>query len=299
MIDYIDLFTKTYKNYASYFLNTLKNPFPENGVNFFYFVIFISLLVWILELINPWRKYQKAFRKDFFLDTFYMFFNFFLFNLLLYTALSSVTVQFLNDALKPLGYEGGNLIDLSKLHWAWQLFLFFIIADFIQWCVHVMLHRVPFLWNIHKVHHSVKEMGFAAHMRYHFGETLVYNSVKYISLSMLFGFELHLAFIVYTSAVAIGHLNHANIGWDYGPLKYIFNNPKMHIWHHAKELPKSHPYGMNYGISLSIWDYLFKTNYIPYDGRDIELGFEDDEHYAKGFFQQLIAPFRKTKKPKH
>jgi sterol desaturase/sphingolipid hydroxylase (fatty acid hydroxylase superfamily) len=66
----------------------------------------------------------------------------------------------------------------------------------------------------------------------------------------------------------------------------------MHIWHHAKELPKNRPYGMNYGISLSIWDYVFKTSYIPHDGKDIELGFDNDADYNKGFIDQLFAPFK-------
>lgn len=290
-----EIIVNAYNGYANYLWNTIKNPFPEGDFNYFYFLILISLLVWGLELLFPWRKYQKAIRKDFWLDSFYMFFNFFIFNLLLYIALSDVTVNLLNKALEPLGYGGGHLLDLSVLHWGLQLFIFFIISDFVQWCVHVMLHRVPFLWNIHKVHHSVKEMGFAAHLRYHFGETLVYNSFRYISLSMLFGFQLQDAFIVHAIAITIGHLNHANVGWDYGPLKYIFNNPKMHIWHHSKELPKDHPYGMNYGISLSIWDYIFKTNYIPYEGRDIELGFDHDENYAPTFFEQMIAPFKRQK----
>lgn len=225
-----------------------------------------------------------------------MFFNFFLFNLLLFVALSEVTVTLLNDILAPLGYQGGHLIDLSSWHWGLQLFIFFIISDFVQWNVHVLLHRVPFLWNIHKVHHSVKEMGFAAHLRYHFGETFVYNSFKYIVLAMIFGFELKSAFIVHGIAITIGHLNHANVGWDYGPLKYIFNNPKMHIWHHAKKLPSTHPYGVNFGISLSLWDYLFKTNHIPHSGRDIELGFDHDEKYARTFLAQMIAPFKKENK---
>lgn len=113
---------------------------------------------------------------------------------------------------------------------------------------------------------------------------------------MIFGFQLELAFIVHAIAITIGHLNHANVGWDYGPLKYFLNNPKMHIWHHSKKLPESHPYGMNFGISLSLWDYIFRTNYIPYEGRDIELGFDDDEDYAPGFFEQLIAPFKLKRK---
>jgi sterol desaturase/sphingolipid hydroxylase (fatty acid hydroxylase superfamily) len=75
-------------------------------------------------------------------------------------------------------------------------------------------------------------------------------------------------------------------------LKYVLNNPKMHIWHHAKKLPKEFPKGMNYGITLSIWDYLFRTAYVPSDGRDIELGFEGVETYPEGFLEQQIRPFK-------
>lgn len=296
MWEYLDILVNAYRGYANYLWNTVSNPFILNeDLNYFYFLILISLLVWGLEIALPWRKKQDVIRKDFWLDTFYMFFNFFIFNLLLFIALSDVTVKMLHDVLAPLGYEGEHLFDLSGWHVGLQLVLFFLISDFVQWNVHILLHRIPFLWRFHKVHHSVKEMGFAAHLRYHFGETLVYNSFKYIILSMIFGFDIQLAFIVHATAITIGHINHANIGWDYGPLKYILNNPKMHIWHHAKDLPKEHPYGMNYGISLSVWDYIFKTDYVPHDGRDIEIGFEKDENYAKTFWEQLIAPFKKEK----
>jgi len=91
--------------------------------------------------------------------------------------------------------------------------------------------------------------------------------------------------------VAIGHLNHSNLYITYGPLKYLLNNPAMHIWHHAKTLPNQ--YGVNYGISLSIWDYLFKTAYIPKNGRDEKLGFDGDEQFPKTFLQQVVYPFKK------
>jgi len=88
-------------------------------------------------------------------------------------------------------------------------------------------------------------------------------------------------------------LNHANIKLSYGPLKYIFNNPIMHLYHHAYTLPKERIYGVNFGISLSVWDYLFKTNYIPEHSGTIELGYSDDHKMPKGFFGQLIYGFRK------
>jgi sterol desaturase/sphingolipid hydroxylase (fatty acid hydroxylase superfamily) len=65
----------------------------------------------------------------------------------------------------------------------------------------------------------------------------------------------------------------------------------MHIWHHAKDLPKGRK-GINYGISLSVWDYLFGTAWIPRDGRDIKLGFEEVDTYPHAFWGQLFKPFQ-------
>ncbi|MBC7494252.1 MAG: hypothetical protein H7221_04530 [Flavobacterium sp.] len=58
----------------------------------------------------------------------------------------------------------------------------------------------------------------------------------------------------------------------------------MHIWHHGKTLPNKN--GINFAISLSIWDYIFKTDYIPSDGKNIELGFQNEESFPQTFVMQ-------------
>lgn len=297
-MNYLDIIVTTTERSFNYLMSAIQHPFKEGSfiVNGFYYLILVSLLIWVLEIALPWRKKQALIRKDFWLDSFYMFFNFYFFNVLGFAVIVKLTYMTFTDFLGLFGYTKGVLFDLSGSHWLLQVLLYFLLVDFIQWVVHVLLHRVPFLWKFHKVHHSVKEMGFAAHLRYHFVENMIYRPAKYVIVSLLFGFRIENIFIIHYLTVLIGHLNHANVGWDYGPLKYIFNNPKMHIWHHVKELPESHPNGVNFGISLSVWDYLFKTNYIPSSGRDIELGFEGDEKYPQGFLGQVIEPFKRPKK---
>ena len=81
----------------------------------------------------------------------------------------------------------------------------------------------------------------------------------------------------------------------WGPFKYIFNNPVMHLYHHVKALPENRSLGINFGISLSLWDYIFKTNYIPENSGTIELGFPDEDVFPKGFFGQLVSGFRNSK----
>jgi sterol desaturase/sphingolipid hydroxylase (fatty acid hydroxylase superfamily) len=138
-------------------------------------------------------------------------------------------------------------------------------------------------------------MGFAAHLRYHWMENILYKPLKTLVVMLIGGFEPEQAFMIHFISIAIGHINHANLNISYGPLKYILNNPKMHIWHHAYELPPSHKEGVNFGISLSVWDYIFRTNYIPYDGRDIRLGFDNIEKFPKTFGEQLFYGFKKGK----
>ncbi|MFD2916480.1 sterol desaturase family protein [Psychroserpens luteus] len=292
MEKYLELIKNSYSGYWNYLKNEIL--LPNNWDNYFYGLIAISLIVWLLEALFPWRKNQSLFRKDFWLDTFYMFFNFFILNLIVLIALSNTVAEFLNDILGAVGLSLSSfqLFDSTDLPKWLGLLIFFLVNDFVQWNTHRLLHRFPFLWNFHKVHHSVKEMGFAAHLRYHWMEPVMYNSIRYIPLAIIANYSSHDVAIVYFFAIAIGHLNHANLGWDYGKLKYIFNNPKMHIWHHAKELPQHVRFGVNYGLTLSIWDYIFKTNYVPYDGRDIELGFEGDEHFPKDFLHQELYPLK-------
>jgi len=291
MQEIFEVIEKAYSGYWNYLWSAITHPmkFP-NG---FYFLIIVSIVVYSLEILFPWRKKQSLIRRDFWVDTFYMFFNYFLFGLIVFAALSKTTFLIFGKLMATIGLPSEHLIDLSHIpHWI-QFLLYFLLYDFVQWNVHVILHRVKFLWRFHKVHHSVTEMGFSAHLRFHFMESVVYQVFKFTFIAYLFNFDIHHAFYIYFFATTIGHLNHANVGWSYGPLKYIFNNPKMHIWHHAKEMPESHPHGINFGITLSIWDYLFGTSHIPTDGRDIELGFDEIEKYPTGFFQHMIQPFKK------
>ncbi len=290
MDDIFKIIKNGYSGYYNYLKHEIMNP---AWGNYFYGLIVISVLVWGLEMLFPWRKNQPVFRKDFWLDTFYMFFNFFILNLIILIALSETTAHVFDKVLAAIGLKISSfqMVNINAMPKVIGLLLFFIVTDFVQWNTHRLLHRVKFLWQIHKVHHSVKQMGFAAHLRYHWMEPIVYKSLLYVPLAIIGGLQAADVILVHFLAITIGHLNHANLGWNYGVLKYVFNNPKMHIWHHGKNIPNE--YGVNFGISLSIWDYLFKTNYIPSDGRDIELGFKDEAAFPHSFVEQELYPFKK------
>lgn len=333
MSDIFNTFINGYGGYASYLYHEITNP---SWHNYFYWLILVSAFFFGLELSRPWRVGQPTFRKDFWLDFFYMFFNFFIFSLIIYNAASDVVVNLFNDGIKWI--SGFDLQSSNPLRsfplWA-VLFIGFIVRDFVQWWVHRLLHRIEWLWQFHKLHHSVEQMGFAAHLRYHWMETLVYRTIEYIPLALL-GVGLYDFFIIHIFTLAIGHYNHSNFHVNgnitggilglligllmitgtaeitlfltaslmmkltvllasglagyflLGPfMKKIFNSPEMHIWHHAYDLPENRKYGINFGISLAIWDYLFGTAVIPHDGRDIRLGFPGDDKFPENFTDQM------------
>lgn len=291
---YAEIFGKTFSEYSDYIWNQITfqiNPWYEN---YFWFLVLFSALIWLLEIFFPWRKNQAIFRKDFWLDFFFMFFNFYIFNLIIFLAFSKVVTKGFYD-MSGVDLTATSVFDISTLPWGLQLLIFFLALDFIQWVTHICLHRFDFLWKFHKVHHSVEQMGFAAHLRYHWMETVFYTPMKFLAIMFIGGFAPEQAFMIYFFAIAIGHINHANLNISYGPLKYILNNPRMHIWHHAKALPHERRYGVNFGITLSLWDYIFRKNYIPASGRDIPLGFDGIETYPKGFFGLMTSGFRKKK----
>tara|TARA_Y100000385_G_scaffold126753_1_gene131861 strand:+ start:8905 stop:9780 length:876 start_codon:yes stop_codon:yes gene_type:complete len=289
-MEYIDLFFRTFLGTINWTWRSICFEVPWSR-NYFWGLIIISLIVWSLELLFPWRKQQSSFRKDFFLDGFYMFFNFFIFSIFIsgfYKIITKLALEEFHISMSSIA-----LIDLSSLPLLFQLLLFFVVLDFVQWSTHILLHRFSFLWTFHKVHHSVKEMGFAAHLRYHWMENILYKPFKVITLMLLGGFEPEQAFVIHFIAISIGHLNHANIKLDYGPFKYIFNNPVMHLYHHAKERPEQFKAGVNFAISLSLWDYIFKTYYVPSPDKNIILGYDNDHLMPSSFLAQLFYGFKK------
>ncbi|WP_072990583.1 sterol desaturase family protein [Pseudozobellia thermophila] len=294
MEKYMDSFLRAIEGTASWTWKSIIFEVPWY-TNYFWGIVVLSVAVWLLEILFPWRKDQAVFRKDFWLDAFYIFFNFFIFAIVISGFYKLLETLFLDVGISM---DGLAIVDLTSLpSWA-QLLIFFLVLDFVQWFTHVLLHRYEFLWQFHKIHHSVKEMGFAAHMRYHWMENVLYKPLKTFGVMILGGFEPEQAYIVHFSAIAIGHLNHANIKITWGPLKYLLNNSVMHLYHHAYALPENHRYGVNFGISLSLWDYLFKTDFIPEDSGKVPLGFEGDDEVPKHFWGQLLYGFRKHRSKK-
>lgn len=246
----------------------------------------LSAFVFCLERAFPWRKSQRILRPSLLSDAAYIVFN----GHVLGVWLATIASRHVIPALEGLGLS--TLLSMQvAAEWPvpLQIVACLLLTDFMEWCVHNVLHRVPWLWSLHQVHHSVVdgEMDFIVSFRFHFAEIIVYRTLKFVPLTMLgFGEAALLSHAIIGTLV--GHLNHANLNLSWGPGRYILNSPRMHLWHHDFELQSGKT--VNFGIIFSVWDWIFGTAYLP-ESSPARLGFDGVERFPRGFLAQEGWPW--------
>jgi len=256
---------------------------------YLFWLLVVSALCLILERIWPWRKQQKMLRREFAQDLFWLIFNGHYAGILLahVAAFLFVWAAPTVDRVRSL-----NLLTAQP---AWVQFVAFLVfKDFLEWGIHNLLHRVPWLWEFHKLHHSIEELDWIGNFRFHWMEIVVYQGLTYFPLVIL-GVDGRVILAIAVVVTILGHLNHSNLDISWGPVRYVLNSPRMHVWHHDLEWPADHPHGVNFGIAFSVWDWVFGTAYWP--GREASpqqkpgrLGFMGMESFPRGLSARILYP---------
>jgi len=158
-----------------------------------------------------------------------------------------------------------SLVDIPQVSiYSWglvgQAVFIFLFVDFLSWVTHRMLHQNVWLWKVHRMHHTIKELNFLRLFYYNPIENIIYSITARLPL-IFFAFNPQIFLTLGIIEASIGYLNHANTKirvpvW----LSKIINTPQVHIWHHDESHPKQSK--KNFGLSLSLWDWIFGTLYI-------------------------------------
>lgn len=253
----------------------------------------ISVFVMFLEWRFPGHREPTLKRRTLWSDALHLVFN---------GHFLGVIIYFISTRYILPGVDAALGFDSSERPWyrdtatdwplAIQILVAIVVIDFLQWGVHRLLHRVPLLWEFHKIHHSVadNEMNWIVAFRFHWMEAVLYKSLLFVPLAW-FGFRMEALVIHAVFGTLIGHLNHANLNWDYGVARYLLNNPRMHAWHHDREADARQT--VNFGIIFSLWDWLFKTAKLP-ASRPTRLGFREIEETPQDFFNHAIWPIHRV-----
>lgn len=249
----------------------------------------LSVFFLVAERCWPERP-RQVWRTGFGQDLLYLVFHGEYLGVLL-GSLSIHVIGALNQVLDAAGWRQVVYFQLMAGQSLWlQIPALLLLFDLAQWLIHNLLHRVSWLWEFHKLHHSIEEMDWLGNWRFHWMEVIVYRSLLYVPAAF-FGFSDGAMFSFGVFNTLMGHFAHSNLRIRIGPLRYIVNSPEMHIWHHAH--PDSGPINRNFGIALSLWDWLFGTAYLPDARRPERLGFAGIGRYPRSLAGRMLAPFRR------
>ena len=198
--------------------------------------------------------------------------------------------------LAALAVENGWGI-LNQLEWPSALTVLgaVVVLDFVIWLQHVMVHAVPVLWRLHRVHHADLDYDVTTGARFHPIEIILSMLIKFATLLVL-GPPIVAVVIFEVVLNAMAMFNHGNIRLPEGVdrvLRVLLVTPDMHRVHHSTAEDEANS---NFGFNLSIWDRMMGT-YIaqPRKGQQgMEIGIEGYREPAEvnTLPGMLILPFK-------
>ena len=149
------------------------------------------------------------------------------------------------------------------------LVFFAAVASHTNYWMHRALHVNPFLWRLHKLHHSQTNFTGLSNYRNHPLEVLFSGYVGALIIALLCPFTSEYARFYGYFIFCMGLLTHSGIRTNLGPLEWVLVSPTAHQVHHS--LDPRHV-DRNYGFAFSVWDRLYGT-YAHADTREkIQLG---------------------------
>jgi sterol desaturase/sphingolipid hydroxylase (fatty acid hydroxylase superfamily) len=172
---------------------------------------------------------------------------------------------------------------LQRLPIPAQLAVLLIATDFAQYWLHRAFHDAR-LWPFHAVHHSAADVNWTTTFRTHPVNFLVLNAALGV-LAKALGFSETTLLLAAPIFFFSGAVTHANLGWTFGPLRYVVASPVFHRWHHSAEAQHQ---ASNFAPMFPVWDLMFGTFHMPRGRRPQTFGADG---VPAGLFGQLIHPF--------
>jgi sterol desaturase/sphingolipid hydroxylase (fatty acid hydroxylase superfamily) len=172
--------------------------------------------------------------------------------------------------------------------------------DYGRFLSHFVQHRVPLLWEFHKVHHSAEVLTPISSFRAHPVDQMIEFLFRLTTTAVVSGGFAHfypsgikeltilnygaLTFLFYLTA----HLRHSHIPLGYGRLSSVFISPVMHQLHHSAA--QEH-FDKNFGFIFSFWDRMAGTWLVPDRNQSFKLGLPPDAGKYGTVTQLLVYPF--------
>ena len=165
--------------------------------------------------------------------------------------------------------------------------LFLMAVDLGSYIAHWLMHRVPFLWEFHKTHHSAEVLNPLTAARLHPLERVMlgvwvsivtgwvigsfaYYYQPFTTTAKFMGINMF-AFLTHTIS---GNLRHSHVWFAYPRfLEHIFSSPAQHQIHHSR---RPEHFNKNLAVHFAFWDWIFGTLHVAdKEPMDLDLGLDD------------------------
>ena len=252
-------------------------------------IVFFSGLIgfWAVGIYFPYRKTNTRERsRRWFNNLFFLVLNTLAIRLLVPLSLTTLA---LTGTEKSLG-----LLHLFHLPGTANFILALLLLDLGIYWQHRLMHGLPTLWRIHRLHHSDIELDVTTAGRFHTLEILISYGIKGVMI-LAIGAPATAVILFEVILNFCAMLTHANVGLPKpieGPVRLFVVTPDMHRIHHSSKPGETNS---NYGFCLSVWDRIFDshTQNPREDARAMEIGLKEfratDEQGLKSL---LLQPFK-------
>ncbi|NEQ36269.1 MAG: sterol desaturase family protein [Okeania sp. SIO3I5] len=220
--------------------------------------------------------------------------------------LSEITAHFLSQYLRGWFGPVESQLEVTLTLKVIYTILAVLVLDFSAFFSHYLLHKIPLLWEFHKVHHSAEGLNPMTGFRDHPVDVAFKQIFRALFLGVYMGiFSYCINQEIEAIAIAgllistfllrfVINLRHSHIWISYGwHLNHIFNSPAMHQIHHSK---KAEHIDKNFALIFSFWDYLFGTLYVPKVREYFAVGIEqkDYDNIWQLYFDPFVQAYRKV-----
>jgi len=154
--------------------------------------------------------------------------------------------------------QGWGLLNYYQLPFWLAVPLAVIVLDFVIWLQHVMVHAIPALWRLHRVHHADLDYDLTTGARFHPLEIILSMLIKFATI-MVLGPPVVAVILFEVILNGMAMFNHGNVRLPARldrVLRWLVVTPDMHRVHHSWEDDETNS---NFGFNLSWWDRLFGT----------------------------------------
>lgn len=232
-------------------LDSLQSKWKILTAPYIYLTLGITLF---LEYLIPANPKQKILSASFYQDIVWFF----------YEAVSqALIISLYVDGLRYLYTTHLSFLTMKSIgEWPFEVRLIvgILLTDFLFWLQHVVNHKVPWLWELHAVHHSQKEINFFTDYRYHVLEYVIRQTFLVVPFLIL---AVNTPTVVVVSIFWSWYTKfyHGNVRSNLGFLRYILVTPQSHRVHHSR---RHEHHDQNFGSLFCFWDMIFKTQCKDY-----------------------------------